>query len=167
MNTRINNKSNKRLSSRPDHLSNDGRSARTLAGEQPNLPCSVAPVPPAPLAQPAAAPAAAAQPGGPALVSVDFQQREQNRSLAAGQVLIQLRQIAPRAYDLAEVVGQWVWVTFPDQPEQPVRAQLSQLGFHWNNARKCWQHPCGQFRSHVSDPRQKYGAQFAADLQPA
>ena len=167
MNTRINNKSNKRLSSRPDHLSKDGRSARTLAGEQPNLPATGASVTPAPLAQPAAAPAAAAQPGGPSIVSVDFQQRDLNRSLTSGQVLIQLRQLAPRAYDLAEVIGQWVWVSFPDQPEQALRVHLSQLGFHWNNARKCWQHPCGQFRSHVSDPRQKYGAQFAADLQPA
>jgi hypothetical protein len=163
MNTRINNKSNRRLSSRPDHLSNTG----SLAAEQPAPATSGSPLPPAPLAQPPAAPSAASQPGGPALVSVDFQQREQNRSLAAGQVLVQLRQVAPRAYDLAEVVGQWVWVTFPDQPEQPVRAQLSQLGFHWNNARKCWQHPCGQFRSHVSDPRQRYGSHFAADQQAA
>jgi hypothetical protein len=34
-----------------------------------------------------------------------------------------------------------------------------QFGFHWNNSRKCWQHPCGAFRAEGSgqDPRQKYG----------
>ena len=48
-----------------------------------------------------------------------------------------------------------------------MRGQLSQFGFHWNNARKCWQHPCGQFATEGSgaDPRQKYGSRFAADLK--
>jgi len=47
--------------------------------------------------------------------------------------------------------------------------QLSQFGFHWNNSRKCWQHPCGQFATEGSgaDPRQKYGSHFAADLKAA
>ena len=75
----------------------------------------------------------------------------------------------PKAYDLAEVVGKWVWVTFPEQPAEQVRGQLSQFGFHWNNSRKCWQHPCGQFATEGSgqDPRQKYGSHFAADLKAA
>jgi hypothetical protein len=75
----------------------------------------------------------------------------------------------PTQYDLAEVVGKWVWITFPKQPAEQVRGQLSQFGFHWNNYRKCWQHPCGQFATEGSgaDPRQKYGGHFAADLKAA
>jgi len=100
---------------------------------------------------------------------VNFQQRDENRALATDKVLDLLRQWLPKAYDLAEVVGKWVWVTFPDQPAETVRGQLSQFGFHWNNSRKCWQHPCGQFATEGSgaDPRQKYGSHFAADLKAA
>ena len=96
---------------------------------------------------------------------VNYQQREENRALATEKVLDLLRQWLPKAYDLAEVVGKWVWVTFPEQPAETVRGQLSQFGFHWNNSRKCWQHPCGQFITEGSgqDPRQKYGSRFAAD----
>ena len=100
---------------------------------------------------------------------VNFKQREENRALATEKVLDLLRQWLPKAYDLAEVVGKWVWVTFPEQPAEQVRGQLSQFGFHWNNSRKCWQHPCGQFATEGSgqDPRQKYGSHFAADLKAA
>ena len=100
---------------------------------------------------------------------MNFQQRDENRALATDKVLDLLRQWLPKAYDLAEVVGKWVWVTFPEQPAETVRGQLSQFGFHWNNSRKCWQHPCGQFATTGSrqDPRQKYGTHFAADLKAA
>jgi hypothetical protein len=100
---------------------------------------------------------------------VNFQQREENRALSTDKVLDLLRQWLPAAYDLAEVVGKWVWVTFPEQPAETVRGQLSQFGFHWNNSRKCWQHPCGQFATAGSsqDPREKYGTHFAADLKAA
>jgi len=100
---------------------------------------------------------------------VNFQQREENRALPTEKVLDLLRQWLPAAYALAEIVGQWVWITFPEQPAEQVRGQLSQFGFHWNYARKCWQHPCGQFRTEGSgeDPRQKYGSRFAADLKAA
>ena len=95
---------------------------------------------------------------------VNFQQREENRALPTEKVLDLLRQWLPAAYALAEIVGQWVWITFPEQPAETVRGQLSQFGFHWNNARKCWQHPCGQFRTEGSgeDPRQRYGSRMAA-----
>jgi hypothetical protein len=76
---------------------------------------------------------------------VNFQQRDENRTLATDRVLELLRKWLPAQYDLAEVVGKWVWITFPEQPAEKVRGQLSQFGFHWNNYRKCWQHPCGQF----------------------
>ena len=96
---------------------------------------------------------------------VNFQQRDENRALSTDSVLELLRKWLPDVYGLAEVVGKWVWVTFPDQPAETVRGQLSQFGFHWNNSRKCWQHPCGQFVTEGSgeDPRQRYGSRFAAD----
>src|ERR1019366_6081960 len=78
---------------------------------------------------------------------VNFQQRDENRALSTDRVLDLLRKWMPEQYGLAEVVGKWVWITFTEQPAETVRGQLSQFGFHWNNARKCWQHPCGQFRT--------------------
>ena len=96
---------------------------------------------------------------------VNFQQRDENRALSTDRVLDLLRKWMPEQYGLAEVVGKWVWITFTEQPAETVRGQLSQFGFHWNNSRKCWQHPCGQFRTEGSgeDPRQRYGSRFAAD----
>jgi hypothetical protein len=113
-----------------------------------------------------APPAPAAAPQQPRILPyVNFQQREENRALSTEKVLDLLRQWVPAAYELAEIVGKWVWVTFPDQPAETIRGQLSQFGFHWNNSRKCWQHPCGQFATEGSgaDPRAKYGSQFVAD----
>lgn len=100
---------------------------------------------------------------------VNYAEREANRALSTEKVLDLLRKWVPAAYDLAEVVGKWIWITFPEQPAEQLRGQLSQFGFHWNNARKCWQHPCGQFATEGSDadPRQKYGSHFAADLKAA
>ncbi len=96
---------------------------------------------------------------------VNYEQREQNRSLPTDKVLDLLRQWMPDQYDLAEVVGRWIWITFPEPPPEQVRGQLSQFGFHWNNVRKCWQHPCGHLATEGSgaDPREKYGSHFAAD----
>ncbi|HOC55394.1 MAG TPA: hypothetical protein PKI20_07225 [Verrucomicrobiota bacterium] len=150
MKTKSNKKSESGLLSRPEQLSGNNNTATQA--------------PPAPAAAPQ-------QPEKPAKVLpyVNFQQREENRALATEKVLDLLRQWLPKAYDLAEVVGKWVWVTFPEQPAEQVRGQLSQFGFHWNNSRKCWQHPCGQFATEGSgaDPRQKYGSHFAADLKAA
>jgi hypothetical protein len=79
-------------------------------------------------------------------------------------VLELLRQHLPDKYGLAEVVGKWIWIEFPEAPAQVVRTQLSQLGFHWNNARKCWQHPCGVVTQRGQDqPREKYPSYFPAD----
>ena len=119
------------------------------------------------------APAAAAQqpseqtPARPVKVLpfVNYKERDANRALPTDRVLESLRRWMPKQYELAEIVGQWIWITFTEQPVEQVRAELSQLGFHWNNSRKCWQHPCGQFATEGSgaDPRQKYGSRFAAD----
>ena len=63
---------------------------------------------------------------------VNFEERDRNRQLPVDKVLDTLRQWIPRAYELAEVVGKWIWITFPEQPVEKLRADLSQLGFHWN-----------------------------------
>ncbi len=97
-----------------------------------------------------------------ALPYVNYKLRDENRALPTDRVLTLLQRWMPRQYQLAEVVGKWVWITFPEQPEETVRGQLSQFGFHWNNSRKCWQHPCGQFATEGSgqDPRVKYGSRM-------
>lgn len=117
------------------------------------------------VAQPSAAPAPEQAKPARILPYVNFQQRDENRALSTDRVLELLRKWLPDVYGLAEVVGKWVWITFPEQPAETVRGQLSQFGFHWNNSRKCWQHPCGQFITEGSgeDPRQRYGSRFAAD----
>ena len=95
---------------------------------------------------------------------VNFQERHRNRQLPVDKVLDTLRQWMPRAYELAEVVGKWIWITFPEQPVEKLRADLSQLGFHWNNTRKCWQHPCGETLPRgQQNPREKYATYFPAD----
>ena len=124
---------------------------------------------PAAAAAPAPAPAAAPTPHTDTRLPIDTDARKANRSLTTDQLLTRLQAADRRLWEMAEVVGKWVWVTFPEQPAEMVRGQLSQFGFHWNNSRKCWQHPCGQFRTEGSgeDPRQRYGSHFAADLKAA
>ena len=123
MKTKSNKNQGSELKSRPEQLSTDKNTAAQ--------------------SQPAAAPEQAK----PAriLPYVNFQQRDENRALSTDSVLALLRKWLPEVYGLAEVVGKWVWVTFPEQPAETVRGQLSQFGFHWNNVLKCWQHRCGQF----------------------
>ena len=144
MKTKSNKKSSSGLLSRPD----EQRSETTT--EQPQV-----------------APAEQAKPTR-ILPYVNFQQRDENRALSTDSVLDLLRKWMPEQYGLAEVVGKWVWITFTEQPVEQVRGQLSQFGFHWNNSRKCWQHPCGQFATEGSgqDPRQKYGSRFSLSYPP-
>ena len=68
------------------------------------------------------------------------------------------------AFELAEVVGKWVWITFPEPQEPQITAELSQLGFHWNNRRQVWQHPCGVFKGEPVDPRSKYQTVSAQEV---
>ena len=68
-----------------------------------------------------------------------------------------LRDLLPAVHSIAQVVGSWVWVQFPERPDATTRQQLSQLGFHWNTTRQAWQHPCGKFSlGSSSDPRDTY-----------
>src|ERR1043166_8319598 len=49
-------------------------------------------------------------------------------SLPVEKVLEKLKRWMPAQYELAEVVGKWIWITFPEPPEERIRAELSQLG---------------------------------------
>ena len=87
---------------------------------------------------------------------VDFAKRQENRQLPTEQVLQLLKSVMPVAFERAEVVGKWIWIAFEGKQPQEVTAQISQLGFHWNNRRQVWQHPCGVFKGEPGDPRSKY-----------
>ena len=99
---------------------------------------------------------------------IDMAKRTANRQLATRDLLALLRSEAPSLYEIAQVVGTWVWVQFADKQPPEVTSVLAQLGFHWNNKRQVWQHPCGVLtEGSPDDPREKYGTLFAADAQPA
>jgi hypothetical protein len=100
---------------------------------------------------------------------IDLERRRANRKLPTEKLLGLLRSEAPRFFEVAEIVGKWVWVQFGEKQPREVTAVLAQLGFHWNNKRQVWQHPCGTYRKESSlfDPRKKYRAYFAADQQTA
>ena len=93
-----------------------------------------------------------------------------NRELPTQKVLELLKAQLPRQYELAEVVGKWIWLEFPAASHRAAANTLYRLGFHWNQRRCVWQHPCGAFApyaAHPTDPRTKYGSRFAADINPA
>lgn len=100
---------------------------------------------------------------------IDLAKRQANRQLGTEQLLALLRTEAPRFYELAEVVGKWVWIQFTEKQPSTITAQLAEFGFHWNNKRQVWQHPCGPVTVEGSpdDPRAKYGSRHPADLQAA
>src|SRR5271154_2074066 len=100
---------------------------------------------------------------------IDIARRQANRALNTDKLLALLRTEAPNFYAIAEIVGKWVWIQFDQKQPGTVTAVLSELGFHWNNKRQSWQHPCGLFRDQSVrfDPRRKYGSYFAADQKPA
>lgn len=83
--------------------------------------------------------------------------RMRNSMLDTLTVLGRLKTEKPELWELAEVVGQWVWIEFPMRPAPEVRQYLLDLGFHWNQKRVCWQHACGRFTHHSpGNPRWKY-----------
>ena len=97
---------------------------------------------------------------------VNFAERDFNRKLSVEKVLEKLERWMPEQFKLAEVVGKWIWITFPEPPIERVRAELSQLGFHWNNTRKCWQHPCGETLPRgQQEPREKYDYWFPSNIE--
>ena len=107
--------------------------------------------------------------GRPRLARIDFTRRRVNRSLDTFRLLNLLRSRTPEFFGVAEVVGKWVWIQFAEKQPASITSQLSELGFHWNNTRQAWQHPCGLRRSERAtvDPRQYFGSYFAADMMTA
>jgi hypothetical protein len=100
----------------------------------------------------------------------EFVRHHDNRRLSTKAVLNYLRARLPQQYELAEVVGRWVWLDVPPARKPMLAKLLWALGFHWNQRRGVWQHPCGSFDplgSHPTDPRLKYRSYFPADHQPA
>ena len=99
---------------------------------------------------------------------IDFARRRFNRALDTQQVLALIR-MEPRLFELAEVVGRWVWIRFAEKQPSSVTRLLAEFGFHWNHTRQAWQHPCGTPRKERPsfDPRKRYGSRFPADLKLA
>jgi hypothetical protein len=100
---------------------------------------------------------------------IDYAKRQANRQLPTEKLLEQLRTSAPDFFALAEVVGKWVWIQFTGKQPREITARLAEFGFHWNNKRQAWQHPCGAFRQRPfnGDPRERYGSQFPHETQAA
>jgi hypothetical protein len=96
---------------------------------------------------------------------INLELRRANRQLKTEKLLALLQSQTPNFFELAEVVGKWVWIQFSDKQPPTVTRVLAELGFHWNNARQLWQHPCGTIleKRATYDPRQRYGSYFAAD----
>jgi hypothetical protein len=99
---------------------------------------------------------------------IDFALRQANRKLETEKLLALLRSETPNFFELAEVVGKWVWIQFTDKQSPSITRVLAELGFHWNNTRQTWQHPCGTIADERAnyDPRKRYGSYFAADISP-
>ncbi|HEX3797332.1 MAG TPA: hypothetical protein VH413_01420 [Verrucomicrobiae bacterium] len=95
--------------------------------------------------------------------------RRVNRRLQTEKLLALLREETPRFFELAEVVGKWVWIQFTEKQPSEITSVLAELGFHWNNTRQTWQHPCGTIplKGATYDPRDRYGSYFAADQKAA
>jgi len=100
---------------------------------------------------------------------IDFQKRFANRALNTEKLLALLRSETPKFFELAQVVGKWVWIQFADKQPSEVTRVLAELGFHWNNTRQAWQHPCGTITDERADydPRKRYGITPAAQFQVA
>jgi len=105
---------------------------------------------------------------GDKLQRIDFARRNRNRGLPTQSLLNLIRREAPEFWELAEVVGRWVWIQFDGKQPRQITAALSEFGFHWNNRRQVWQHPCGTVTARADfDPRRKYRSYFPADMTPA
>ena len=125
-------------------------------------------VAPAPVSTPTPEAPAQAKPELPPLPPINFARRRANRELSTERVIQLLQQEAPRFLELAEVVGKWIWIQFTDKQPREVTARLAEFGFHWNNKRQVWQHPCGALTEGTeSDPRAKYPTYFPSDVKPA
>ena len=100
---------------------------------------------------------------------INLELRRANRKLETEKLLALLHDETPCFFEVAEVVGKWVWIRFSDKQPPTVTSALAELGFHWNNTRQAWQHPCGMISDERAtyDPRRRYGSYFAARANAA
>ena len=61
---------------------------------------------------------------------IDFTLRRANRALKTEKLLALLRSDAPRFFEIAEVVGKWVWIQFSNKQPPAITRVLSEFGFH-------------------------------------
>ena len=69
-----------------------------------------------------------------------------------------------------EIIGCWVWVSFPGIPSPAIREMLKSERFHWNRSRQCWQFagkPSGRSRAARAYIAEKYGAQTVEETVEA
>jgi len=66
-----------------------------------------------------------------------------------------------------KIVGKWLWIEFPEKPDDTTREEIYALGFQFSPKRMAWMHCCGvKVKGHARNyhPKEKYGEE---DLQPA
>jgi len=68
-----------------------------------------------------------AQLGGDELPKIDFAKRTENRGLPTDSLLKLIRREAPQFWDMAEVVGKWVWIQFEQKQPRQITTALAQL----------------------------------------
>jgi len=96
-----------------------------------------------------------------------FAARRSNREMPTNSVSALPKAQLPQQYELAEIVGRWIWLEFPARSHRAAANTLWRLGFHWNQRRCLWQHPCGScapYSVHSGDPRSKYGSRSATNF---
>jgi hypothetical protein len=102
------------------------------------------------------------------LPKIDFNRRRRNRGLSVGSLLSVIHRESAEFWNGVEVVGKWVWIQFDGKQQPQTTAALSELGFHWNNRRQVWQHPCGTVTATSNrDPHRTYRSYFPSDQKPA
>jgi hypothetical protein len=69
---------------------------------------------------------------------INLELRRANRALETAKLLVLLRSETPNFFELAEVVGKWVWIQFTEKQPSEITRVLAELGFHWNNTRQTW-----------------------------
>ena len=105
----------------------------------------------------------------PSSVSKDNTAHFANRALTTESVLNFLRSKLPHQYALAEVVGKWVWLGVSPARKPGMAKMPWALGFHWNQCRCVWQHPCGKFDplgSHPHRPPRQVSLLFSRRRSP-
>ena len=101
---------------------------------------------------------------------INLELRRANRKLETEKLLALLRSETPNFFELAEVVGKWVWIQFSDKQPPTVTRVLAELlafiGITPNRHGSTLAELIPDERA-TYDPRKRYGSYFAADQKPA